>query len=654
MLSILTTLALVAAPQAVTPVGSLQRLAVPADPSGTLVLNVELDGIPSELVMDKYSVRAADFKVFATRPDGSIVEVPAPAPKTWRGTITGRADARVIASITNEGLSAIVVDELMDLEWQIQPAEGHPAGTYSVAKKSDLRDPIGTCGVPNSPSLDTQSSPPQSSALGTGLQLCEIALDADFEFFQRNGSSVSATIDDMERVMNRVDDIYVRDSDVTFQITGIVVRSTINDPYTSADASTLLGQFANHWNGNFAPVRRDLAHLFTGRNVNGGTIGVAFLSAVCNTNSNAYGLSESRFTNNLTNRTGLTAHEIGHNFAQSHCDGNGDCRIMCANLGGCNNDVTRFGTSRATGIRNYAVSRPCLLDLADPLVIPFTDDVPLSSVNTDIWISNQGVTASTAGVGEPSGTRSLQFNATNANLLSDDTLISNKMLLNGLTGVDVQFEVQARGVPTGGALRVDVLDAFGSWVQVVRLVSDGVTQTGFSLVIASLPANAYHDGAQIRIVAEVDSPSQTWYVDDFTVTDVSCGVVTTVCAGSPTSVTSGASLSTFGTTSIAANNFGLFTQGVPPGQFGLGIYGDAQDFVPLGDGLLCIGGTTIYRLGLAQADLFGIAALPVDFNNLPIGGTITPGETVFWQFWFRDTTPAGFNLTDAISVIFCP
>ncbi len=654
MLSILTTLALVAAPQAVTPVGSLQRLAVPTDPTGIVVLNVELDGVPSELVMHKHSVRAADFKVLVSRPDGSLIEVPAPAPKTWRGTVTGRADARVIASITDEGLSAIVVDEIMDVEWQIQPAAGYPVGTYSIAKKSELQDPHGTCGVPDSMVPADQDASPAMSGLGTGLQLCEIALDADYEFFQRNGNSVSATINDMERIMNRVDDIYVRDCDVTFQITGVVVRSAVNDPYTTADASALLNQFNSEWSSNFQAVRRDIAHLFTGRNVNGGTIGIAWVGVVCS-GSNGYGLSESRFTNNLSNRTGLTAHEIGHNFSSSHCDGNGDCRIMCSGLGGCSNDVTRFGASRATVIRNYAIGRPCLLNLADPLTIPFTDDVPSVAVDTDIWISNQGVVTSTAAVGEPSGTRSLQFNTPNSGPISDDTLITNKMLLGGLNNVDVQFEVQARGVQSGNALRVDVYNSSGDWEQVVRIVSNGMTENTFTTIVADLPSSAYYDGAQLRVMAEVDSASETWYIDDFSVTDMSCGGITTICVGSPTSSSAGASLSALGSTSIAANNFSLFSAGLPPQQFGLLVYGGGQGFSPLGDGILCVAGTpTLYRLTLAQAGQFGTTNIAVDFNNLAAGSSIVANQTVNWQFWFRDTTPSGFNLTEAISVTFCP
>ncbi|MEE2938794.1 MAG: zinc-dependent metalloprotease family protein, partial [Planctomycetota bacterium] len=328
MYTLLSTLALAAAPQAVDPVGSIQKLDVPTDPAGTVVIAVDIEGRKAEMVLDTHSVRASDFKLWVTRPDGSVLEVPAPEPNTYRGTIPGWPSASVIASINHEGLTAIVVDEQADEEWQIQPARGYAEGFYSVANKADLIVPTGVCGVPNMPGPSPEEVHTSSNASrGTGLQLCELALDADFEFFGRNGNSVSATLDDMERVVNRMDTIYVRDVDVTFQITGVVIRTTSNDPYTSNDAGTRLDQFRSHWNSNFSGVRRDLAHLFTGVNIAGGTIGVAYLGQVCT--SVGYGLSESRFTANISSRTGLTAHEIGHNFSSNHCDGNGDCRIMC-------------------------------------------------------------------------------------------------------------------------------------------------------------------------------------------------------------------------------------------------------------------------------------------------------------------------------------
>ena len=654
MYTLLSALALAAAPQAVDPVGSIQKLDVPADPVGTVVIAVDIEGRKAEMVLDAHSLRASDFKLWVTRPDGSLLQVPAPAPNTYRGTIPGWPSASVTASINDEGLTAIVHDEQADEEWQIQPALGYAAGFYSVANKADLVVPSGICGVPNNAGPAPEEAFTGSNASrGTGLQLCELALDADFEFYQRNGNSVSSTLDDMERVLNRVDTIYVRDVDVTFQITGVVIRTTSSDPYTSNDAGPRLDQFRQHWNSNFGGVRRDLAHLFTGVNINGGTIGVAYLGAVCA--SFGYGLSESRFTSNISSRTGLTAHEIGHNFSANHCDGNGDCRIMCAGLGGCNNDLSRFGTSTANGIRNYAIARPCLLDLAPPLAVPFRDQIDSSSINTDNWISNQGVVASTSALNEPSPSFSLQVSALNNGLERDDVIISNKLLLDGQSGYEVFVAVQNRGVLSGNSLRVDIFNQNGDWAEIIRVTSNGTSDNDFTVYSADVPSNAYHDEAQIRIVAEVDGNGENWYVDDIAVTDQGCGATTTYCVGFPNSTGSSATLSNLGTTSLSANDFLAFGGSYPASQFGILIYGQGQTFNFLGNGVLCVDTSpTLYRLSIFQSDIFGSFNVAVDYNNLAPGSSFSAGETWNWQTWYRDNVGQGFNFSDAISVTFCP
>jgi hypothetical protein len=654
MLSILTTLALAAAPQAVDPMGSLQRLAVPADPQGTVTISVELDGQPADLLLERYSIRAGDFQLLVAGANGSVTPVPAPRPNTWRGEVPGWPDTVVTATINDEGLSAIVADYATDREWQIQPASGLPSGTYSVIRTSDLPVTGGVCGVGNQVGFQSPSNGPATSNLGTGLQLCEVAFDADFEFYQRNGSSVSATIDDIERIMNRVDTIYVRDTDVTIQLTGIVVRTTSADPYTTNDAGQLLDQFRNHWNQNFSGIRRDLAHLFTGRNVNGGTIGIAYLGVVCS-QTVGYGLSESRFTNNLASRTGLTAHEMGHNFNSNHCDGSGDCRIMCSGLGGCNNDVSRFGTASANGIRNYAISRGCLLDLSPPLALPVADEFPVTQLNRDLWISFQGTEITNAAVNEPSPPFSIRLNALSSTALKDDRLISNKLLLGGLNNASVSFYSQHRGVPAGGAIDVEILDANNDWILLERVVSDGVDESNFNFHQVAVPAGAYFDEAQVRITADVDSSSQNWYIDDFEITDNTCGGVSNYCFANPNSVTiNGANISVLGSTSLAANDLTLLTASCPSLSFGIYILGDQQTQVFLGNGFLCVTGSPVYRLGIAQADIFGTSFLTIDNQNLPGGLTLSPGDTYNAQLWYRDSVGAGFNLSDGIQINFCP
>lgn len=651
MLPTLSALLLAAAPQAASPVGTLQRIDVPnARTPGPVSIDLQLGDRDVVLKLERYSVRSSDFTLWVTAPNGTAVEMPAPVPQTWRGEVLGMPDAHVSASITNEGLSALVVDVALDEEWQIQPALGQPAGVYSVAQSADLPPVQGVCGV-HAGSLGPIAP---ASGDGTGNQLCEIAVDADYEFYQRNGNSVAATLNDMERVLNSVGVIYERDCDVAFQVTAAVVRTNVADPYTSSDAQTLLNQFAFQWNSNFNGVRRDVAHLFTGRVMQTNTIGIAYTGAICSSMV-GYGLSESRFSNFLINRTGLTAHEIGHNFNALHCNGNGDCRIMCAGLGGCNNNVTSFGAVSRSVIRNYAIGRPCLLDLAPPVAVPFIEEVPTTFIDSDLWISNQGVLVSSAAINEPSPTLSFQFNAQNAGLEFDDRLISNKLLLGGQSGFEVQFESQARGVSNGNAIRVDVTNVNGQWFEVGRVVSSGTTQNTFETQAFPLPQVAYHNEAQLRIVAEVDGPTETWYIDDFRVTDQPlCGAIDIICVQSPNSVSpAGASLSTSGSTSVAANDLTIFANALPSNQFGLLVYGDQQQFIPLGDGFLCVNGSPIYRLGVQQASLFGIAEFPIDLGGLPPGSSILPGEIVNFQVWYRDTTPAGFNLSTGLAIEFC-
>lgn len=656
MLPILTSLALVAAPQTVDPVGSIQRLDVPTDPTGTVTIPVELDGKSVNMVLDRYSIRAADFRLFGTRPDGVEVQLPAPQANTYRGEIAGWADSIITATINGEGLTAVVTDLSSEVEWQIQPAEGYDADTYSVARASDLVAPPGVCGtngiVPPT-SVTGGGITANGSSRGTGWQLCEIALDADWEFYNANGQSAQATLDDMERVINRVSAIYERDCDVSFQITGVVIRTNSNDPYTSSDAGTRLDQFRSHWNSNFAGVRKDIAHLFTGVNLNGGTIGVAYLGVVCNQSLN-YGLSESRFTGGIVARTGLTAHEIGHNFNSGHCDGNGDCRIMCSGLGGCQGDVSRFGNSVANGIRQYAINRGCLLDLSPPLALPVIDTFPSTNLNRDIWISFQGTTINTAASNEPSAPNSIELDALNANALRDDVLISNKILLGSSANAAVSVKTQHSGVPSGGTLRVEILDSSNDWQLLTLVTSDGSNQTQFETHTALVPAGALHDEAQVRITVDVDGPSENWFLDDFQVTEDCVGSISQYCLGFPNSVSFlGADLSGAGSTSIADNNMVFNVIRCPANSFGIYIYADGQTSTALADGLLCVQGSPIWRLAVVQNDAMGNSSYNLDLNNLAPGSTINPGETWNFQLWYRDSTANGANLTNGLEIRFC-
>jgi hypothetical protein len=84
------------------------------------------------------------------------------------------------------------------------------------------------------------------------------------------------------------------------------------------------------------------------------------------------------------------------------------------------------------------------------------------------------------------------------------------------------------------------------------------------------------------------------------------------------------------------------------------IYGLAQKQTPFGEGYLCVA-NPMHRTAAVTANPQGVAVLLLDNNSLAFG-PIAPGTQLNFQLWYRDAAggPAGFNLSDAIEVTFCP
>ena len=110
---------------------------------------------------------------------------------------------------------------------------------------------------------------------GTTPSVAEIAFDADFEFFQLNGSNAVNVVNDIENVMNNVITVYDRDVNISYEFTTFVVRTTAADPYTTTIMTDLLCEFRNKWNSSPENlIQRDVAQLFTGKTITGNTIGL--------------------------------------------------------------------------------------------------------------------------------------------------------------------------------------------------------------------------------------------------------------------------------------------------------------------------------------------------------------------------------------------
>jgi hypothetical protein len=365
----------------------LMDLDLPAGASEAFSTTVRLDGVDYTLELEPHTLRSPSFRVMVPR-NGELIEVEAPAPVTMRGHVPEVPFSTVTAAVSNGQMKAMIrldehltyiVQPASDLDptadaklhvaytnadaipvegacGNIQPGAQHDHGHDQVA--------VGDAGAAARQTLSAPVGPNGEPEEGGQKWTTDIAWDADFEYYQRNGNSVSNTVADIETVMGFVQTIYERDVDICWNITLIIVRDQEPDPYSSTNHSNLLTQFRNHWNSQQTGNRTDHMHLATGKDIDGGVIGVAnCIGCICSLSS-SYALSQLRFTSVFIWRVGLVAHEAGHVYGGFHCCGGcsgcSTCDIMCPCISGCSGNVTEFGPQSVNSIVNHRNSRNCL------------------------------------------------------------------------------------------------------------------------------------------------------------------------------------------------------------------------------------------------------------------------------------------------------
>jgi len=138
-------------------------------------------------------------------------------------------------------------------------------------------------------------------------------------------------------------------------------------------------------------------------------------------------------------------------------------------------------------------------------------------------------------------------------------------------------------------------------------------------------------------------------------------ISTNFCTALPNSTGNPAGISGQGTTSVAANDVTLVASDVPPFQFGIFLNSEMRGpGTPVASGNLCLTGAIGRYFGpgqILQADPTGSFSLQLDLTQTPTPTqlvSIAPGETWYFQAWYRDTGPAcpTANFTDGIEVLF--
>jgi hypothetical protein len=160
-------------------------------------------------------------------------------------------------------------------------------------------------------------------AIGATRRL-DVSTLSDAGFRARYASDQEATDAILTR-LNNVDGIFSSQLAIEIHVASVSVPNAAADQLSAATApNTLLRELALLRKRTPEMNSQGLTHLFTSRDLDGTTIGIAYLDSLCDS-QNAVGLTESR---NVWLDSLVTAHEMGHNFGADH---DGDAQGTCPN-----------------------------------------------------------------------------------------------------------------------------------------------------------------------------------------------------------------------------------------------------------------------------------------------------------------------------------
>lgn len=127
----------------------------------------------------------------------------------------------------------------------------------------------------------------------------------DPEWLSIHGESSSA---DVASAINVAEGIYNRQLGIRFKVLGI---TPLDSPFSNSSPSSLLNEFRV---SPSAQGDSNLKALFTGKDMDGSTIGIAYVGAICYAPQFSFSVSQSYGA--LTGA--IFAHEVGHNLGATH------------------------------------------------------------------------------------------------------------------------------------------------------------------------------------------------------------------------------------------------------------------------------------------------------------------------------------------------
>ena len=317
---------------------------------------------PFDIELAAYDMRAPHYRAEVVLDGGEVQSLERTPVRTYKGSVRGKTQTQARFTIDENTFEGVIItpSELYFVEPARKYSSAATQRDFLVYKGTDvIKTSFGECGVTLAEKVagetsrlkfDKQISPFTTGAVTDDLfappRSIDLATDADFEYFTALGSALAAN-NEILSIMNSVEGIYNNQLGLQFTIVFQNVFATSNDPYTSTIGEDLLTEFLVHWNDTRVEIRRDLAHLWTGKNITGpapdlspNTIGIAFRPGLeCPVGLTSYGLSERLSA--TPEKIILSAHEIGHNLDATHTN-------EPTQVAGCENTIMQATLSAST------------------------------------------------------------------------------------------------------------------------------------------------------------------------------------------------------------------------------------------------------------------------------------------------------------------
>ncbi|MGH8185795.1 MAG: M12 family metallo-peptidase, partial [Steroidobacteraceae bacterium] len=255
--------------------------------------------------------------------------------RLYRGSVAGLEKSWVRLAANGDALQGMIWDgtELYVIESTaavldaLVPAAGDASADTIIFKLADVLIEQGapTCASGSSTGQqkadaafesllgELKNAPAIMQAAGATRRLTVSAL-GDAQFLQRHASEAEAR-DAIAARLNNVDGIFSSQLGVEIRVGALFMNDATSAGVSSATSpNTLLRDLARQRRQSSQLNSFGLTHLFTGRDLDGTTIGIAYIGALCQTEYSA-ALTELR---NTWLDSLVTAHEIGHTFGADH------------------------------------------------------------------------------------------------------------------------------------------------------------------------------------------------------------------------------------------------------------------------------------------------------------------------------------------------